>query len=29
MEHIVFLTGRLAQPALERVLGSIEAAPFS
>lgn len=29
MEHIVFLTGRLAQPALERVLGSIEAAPFT
>lgn len=29
MEHIVFLTGRLAQPALERVLTGIEAAPFS
>jgi dihydropteroate synthase-like protein len=29
MEHIVFLTGRLAQPALERVLGSIDAAPFT
>ena len=29
MEHIVFLTGRLAQPGLERVLGSIEAAPFT
>ena len=29
MEHIVFLTGRLAQPALERVLGGIEAAPFT
>lgn len=29
MEHIVFLTGRLAQPSLERVLGSIDAAPFT
>jgi len=29
MDHIVFLTGRLAQPQLERVLGSIEGAPFS
>jgi dihydropteroate synthase-like protein len=29
VEHIVFLTGRLAQPALERVLGSIESAPFT
>lgn len=29
MEHIVFLTGRLAQPSLERVLGGIEAAPFT
>ena len=29
MEHIVFLTGRLAQPSLERVLASIDAAPFS
>jgi dihydropteroate synthase len=29
MEHIVFLTGRLAQPSLERVLAGIEAAPFS
>ena len=29
MEHIVFLTGRLAQPALERVLGGIDAAPFT
>lgn len=28
-EHIVFLTGRLAQPALERVLRSIEDAPFT
>jgi dihydropteroate synthase-like protein len=28
-EHIVFLTGRLAQPQLERVLGSIDAAPFT
>lgn len=29
MEHIVFLTGRLAQPSLERVLGGIESAPFT
>ncbi|MPW18048.1 dihydropteroate synthase [Paraburkholderia sp. CNPSo 3157] len=29
MEHIVFLTGRLAQPALERVLRSLAPAPFS
>jgi dihydropteroate synthase len=29
MEHIVFLTGRLAQPSLERVLRSIDAAPFT
>jgi dihydropteroate synthase-like protein len=29
MEHIVFLTGRLAQPSLERVLASMEAAPFT
>ena len=29
MEHIVFLTGRLAQASLERVLGGIDAAPFS
>ena len=29
MEHIVFLTGRLAQPQLERVLAGIEAAPFT
>ena len=29
MEHIVFLTGRLAQPALERVLAAIDAAPFT
>ena len=29
MEHIVFLTGRLAQPSLERVLGGIDAAPFT
>jgi dihydropteroate synthase len=29
MEHIVFLTGRLAQASLERVLGGIEAAPFT
>jgi len=28
MEHILFLTGRLAQPALERVLAGIENAPF-
>ncbi|CAG9203965.1 Dihydropteroate synthase DHPS [Paraburkholderia sabiae] len=29
MEHIVFLTGRLAQPALERVLHGLAPAPFS
>ena len=29
MEHIVFLTGRLAQPSLERVLAGIDAAPFT
>ena len=29
MEHIVFLTGRLAQPQLERVLAGIAAAPFT
>jgi dihydropteroate synthase len=29
MEHIVFLTGRLAKPSLERVLGGIDAAPFT
>ena len=29
MEHIVFLTGHLARPALERVLGGIDAAPFT
>jgi dihydropteroate synthase-like protein len=29
MEHIVFLTGRLAQAGLERVLHGIEAAPFT
>lgn len=29
MEHIVFLTGRLAQPGLERVLRSLEPAPFT
>jgi dihydropteroate synthase-like protein len=29
MEHIVFLTGRLAQPNLERVLAGIDAAPFT
>jgi dihydropteroate synthase len=29
MEHIVFLTGRLAQPQLERVLGGITPAPFT
>jgi len=29
MEHIVFLTGRLAKPQLERVLAGIEAAPFT
>ena len=29
MEHILFLTGHLAQPSLERVLASIESAPFT
>jgi len=29
MEHIVFLTGRLAQPSLERVLAGIDEAPFT
>jgi dihydropteroate synthase len=29
MEHIVFLTGRLAQDSLRRVLGGIEDAPFT
>jgi dihydropteroate synthase len=29
MEHIVFLTGRLAQASLERVLAGIDAAPFT
>ncbi|MEP7295115.1 MAG: DUF6513 domain-containing protein [Burkholderiales bacterium] len=29
MEHIVFLTGRLAEASLARVLGGIDAAPFS
>jgi dihydropteroate synthase-like protein len=29
MEHIVFLTGRLAQPQLEKVLGGIEDIPFT
>jgi dihydropteroate synthase-like protein len=29
MEHIVFLTGRLAEPALTRVLAGIEAQPFT
>ena len=29
MEHIVFLTGRLAQAPLERVLAGIDAAPFT
>lgn len=29
MEHIVFLTGRLAQPGLERVLGGLETPPFT
>ncbi|MCW5658379.1 MAG: dihydropteroate synthase [Burkholderiaceae bacterium] len=29
MEHIVFLTGRLAQPQLERVLANIQPAPFT
>jgi dihydropteroate synthase len=29
MEHILFLTGHLARPSLERVLAGIEAAPFT
>ncbi len=29
MEHILFLTGRLAQPGLERVLAGIDSPPFS
>ena len=29
MDHIVFLTGRLAQASLARVLGGIAAAPFT
>jgi dihydropteroate synthase len=29
MEHILFLTGHLARPGLERVLGQIESAPFT
>ena len=29
MEHILFLTGRLAQPSLERVLASIDCPPFT
>jgi len=29
MEHILFLTGRLALPGLQRVLAGIEAAPFT
>jgi dihydropteroate synthase-like protein len=29
MEHIVFLTGRLAQPSLERVLAGLDEAPFT
>lgn len=29
MEHIVFLTGRLAQPSLERVLAGMAPAPFT
>ncbi len=29
MEHILFLTGRLAQPSVERVLASIDAPPFT
>lgn len=29
MEHVVFLTGRLAQPSLERLLSGIEALPFT
>ena len=29
MEHILFLTGRLAQPSLERVLADIDSPPFT
>jgi Family of unknown function (DUF6513) len=29
VEHIVFLTGRLAEPQLRRVLAGIDAAPFT
>jgi len=29
MEHIVFLTGRLAQPSLEKVLASIQPPAFT
>ena len=29
MDHILFLTGRLAQPSLERVLAGIDSPPFS
>lgn len=29
MEHILFLTGRLAQPSLERVLANIDSPPFT
>ncbi len=29
MDHILFLTGRLAQPQLERVLAGIDDAPFT
>lgn len=29
MEHVLFLTGRLAQPQLERVLAGLEPAPFT
>ena len=29
MEHLLFLTGRLAQPQLERVLAGIHDAPFT
>ena len=29
MEHILFLTGRLAQPQLEKVLAGIDDAPFT
>ena len=29
MEHIVFLTGRLAEPSLQRVLAGIGAPPFT